>query len=86
MIKKIIFTFAILLCIVSCRNPLFFGGKVVGPYMRHFNNQLECAFVDGWETRKCLCNVINNPEVSGKVFIVAEDKFCESGNIDLSGE
>jgi len=71
---------AFILVIVSACFPLFFGGKVVGPYIKHYNGQMECAFVDGWNKEiTCVCWLLNFPELHDKVFLTLEDNtFCET--------
>lgn len=58
------------------RSSSFFGARVEGKYHKHFDKQLECAFVVGWRTSNkpiCMCHIVD-PSFSGnKVFMATED-------------
>ena len=67
---------ALLLC-VSCA-PTFFGARMGNKYYYHFNNQLTCAWVSGWQKEpKCMC-VITDPKFSqDKTFLEVKPFMCE---------
>jgi len=71
------------LIITSACFPLFFGGRVVGPYIRHYNGQMECAFIEGWYKQiTCVCWMPNI--FSDKTFLTPEaDVFCKE-NADIT--
>lgn len=76
---KTLLTLMVLICTTSCGVTLFFGARVVGPYYRHFKGKIECAYVDGWHTKRtCLCWIIEPGFSNNKTFLVSEnDIFCE---------
>jgi len=75
---KTVLVIAALLCTTSCA-ALFFGGKVIGPYYRHFKGKMECAYVSGWHVeKKCLCWIIERGFSENKTFLVSENEaFCQ---------
>jgi len=64
------------LFLFSCSGP-FFGMRVVGPYIRHYDGKLTCAFVKDWRgNRKCMCH-ISDPNFSiNKTFMPTNDTMC----------
>jgi hypothetical protein len=68
---------AIVLMTCSC-SQLFFGGKVVSSYHKHFENKLECAYVEGWYAEKtCMCWVCESNFSSDRSFLVSDEIFCK---------
>jgi hypothetical protein len=69
--------FALVALFTSCVTTVF-GGKVIGPYKRHFNDQLECAKIEGWsEEAKCFCRVADPDFSNNKTFLESDDIMCE---------
>jgi hypothetical protein len=75
--KKIFILLSILI-VCSC-TPLFFGGKVVGAYYKHFKGKLECAYVSGWQPKPvCMCWICEPGFSNNHTFLVSENEiFCQ---------
>ena len=57
---------------------MVFGGRVVGPYVRHYRGQLECAFVKGWyQDVKCMCWLIDRSFGQDITFMQVNDEMCK---------
>lgn len=69
----------ILLCfiLVGCSTS-FFGGRVIGQYYYHYDNQIRCAYVAGWGKNKCMCEITDPNFSPDKSFISAEEWMCGS--------
>jgi hypothetical protein len=64
------------LVLVSCASPQFFGGKVVGPYFKHYDGTIECAYVEGWyKDVSCVCRVRDVDYDFNRVFLIAPDEI-----------
>ena len=73
--KKLI---VIVLMLSSCTPTLMFGGRVIGPYVKHFHGQMKCAFVEGWFTKKkCMCYITDQNFSPDRTFLAAEYVMCE---------
>lgn len=72
-------TLLLVLLVLAACTPLFFGGKVVGPYYKHFKGKMECAYVEGWHVgKKCLCWISEPGFSENKTFLVSENEiFCQ---------
>jgi hypothetical protein len=75
---KRLFALIVIFSMCSC-TPLFFGGKVIGPYHRHYKNKLECAYVEGWSDKKtCMCWICEPGFSNNRTFLLSEDEiFCQ---------
>lgn len=74
--RKIIVLFSLL---AGCATQsMMFGGEVVGPYYKHFDDELECAVVDGWYPEsKCMCHIPDPNFSVNKSFLWAENYMCQ---------
>jgi hypothetical protein len=65
-----------LLLLTGCSTTVF-GGKVVSPYVKHFQGQVECARVQGWYLNTaCVCWLVNRDVDDDIVFIHMKDEVC----------
>ena len=72
--KKYIF---LLLFLCSCSGTMF-GGKVVGPYIRHYKGKMECAYVQGWFSNiKCMCWITEPNFSPDRTFLEVPNVMCE---------
>jgi hypothetical protein len=73
--KKIIILFGLL---TGCATQsTVFGGKITSDYYKYFDNQLECAVVEGWYPEaKCMCHIVDPNFSVNKSFLWAYDKYC----------
>jgi hypothetical protein len=74
--------YVVLLLLSGC-STTFFGASREGPYVKHFQEQLWCAYVKGWapnpDEKVCMC-IVKDPYFSlDKSFIRSpSNAFCES--------
>ena len=67
----------LLLCLSGC-STTFFGGRVVGPYIKQYNGQMECAFVEGWaKDIVCRCHIVSDSFSKDKTFLEAPEIMCK---------